>query len=200
MATDAMATSIATTATGLPESTNVTSGQDIADLISRCDRCTDMTNGASYILSYVHLPTLKLEKKRKLGIIVNTVEDNSSVVGHWFALVVYASDTKESTHGTCLYCDGQNNIEINKPKVLQAIKDFCFINNLTYTNLDLRCQMQASQACGFICLFFLGKASLLSLESFVLLRNTMKRNSVRTNENYAIHFVRSHYKLSTMLR
>lgn len=199
MATVPMATSMATTTKTLPESANVTSGQDIADLISRCNRCKELTNDATYILSYMHLSTLKLPKKHKLGIIVNTVEDYSSMVGHWFTLVVYVADTKENANNHCLYCDGLNNIESNKPEVLQAIKNFCLMNNLTYTNLDLRCQMQSSQACGFICLFFLGKASLLSLESFVLLRNTMKRNSVQSNETYAISFVRSHYKSSSML-
>ena len=172
-----------------PEDNNVTTGQDIANLISKCSDCTNITEGGNYITSFMHLPKLKLPIRSKLAIIVNSEKDYSENVGHWFVLVIYANKT-------LILCDGLNETEIKSPSVMQVVKSFCSINGLTYTSLNVRCQLQTSKTCGFICLFFVAKASLLSLRSFILLRNTMTRNSIHTNEEFVIKFVRSHYSKS----
>ena len=168
------------------EHKNVTSGQDILDLISNCDDCKRITNKGNYIISYVHLSNLVPPKRPKIGIIVNTEHDDSSNIGHWFLCYIHANHTM-------VLADGLNQVETKKPDVLKVIKDFCYLNNLVYTSLNIRCQLQSSQTCGYISCFFLAKASLLSLEGFFLLRETMQRNSIHTNESYAIHFVRTHY-------
>ena len=183
----AMATTMAASS---KEKINITTGQDIANLISTCSKCTNITNGGNYITSYIHLKELVVPKQSKVAIVVNSEEDFSENVGHWIVLVVFLGGVS-GRH--LILCDGLNETETKAPKVMQAIRHFCQLNSLTYTNLDLRCQLQTSQTCGFISLFFLAKASIMSLDSFILLRNTMKRNSVHTNEEVAINFVKSHY-------
>ena len=177
---------MATTLPSASEHDNVTSGQDIIDLISNCADCKQITNGGNYVISYIHLPNLVLPKRPKIGIIVNTEHDDSSDIGHWFLCYIHANHTM-------ILADGLNQVESKKPEVLKAVTAFCYLNNLIYTSLDIRCQLESSSTCGYICCFFLAKASLLSLKGLLLLRETMKRNSIHTNEAYAIHFVRKHF-------
>ena len=186
-----LAVTMATTmASSSEETINITTGQDIANLISKCSKCTSITNGGNYITSFTHLKELIIPEWSKVAIVVNTEEDFSLNVGHWIVLTVFLGEVS-GRH--LILCDGLNETETKAPKVMQAIKHFCQLNRLTYTNLNLRCQLQTSQTCGFISLFFLAKASMMSLDSFILLRNTMKRNSVHTNEEVAINFVKLHY-------
>ena len=172
----------------LEEDKNVTSGRDILNLLSKCKKCLAITNNGNYITSYMHLPTLVLPKTpTKLAIIVNSERDYSQNVGHWFVLSIFFSSR------SLIVCDGLHQLGDMESEVVQAIIAFANINGLTYKDLNVKCQVETSKTCGFICLFFVAKTSLLPQNGLTLLHQVLTRNAIHANEEYAIKFVKQHY-------
>ena len=173
----------------------ITSGDFIAKTLKKCKKCFKITDQARMIIPHNKLLSLSLPNIKnfnKFAIIVNS-ETNDSSLGHWFTLVIFR-ETLLNNHFLVL-CDGLNKIFSNHPNIMQNIFSFCKKNQLKFLNLDLRYQLPRSLCCGHLALFIVARATNLSFRGFLIMKKTLQRHSIATNEKYMLNFTTSHFKL-----
>ena len=169
-------------------SNGITTDKQIITLLQSCNRCSKLTGDSSYVLSHTELAHFVLpnSKKKKWGFVVNSQPYGSSSIGHWWTIIIFDN--------FCYIFDGLCQIHKNND-VMKNVRSFCTLNNLKYTNSNLRYQLVNSLNCGWLATYFIAKASLLKHFAFVKLITFLRRFSLKSRENIILKFVFRHYKI-----
>ena len=169
-------------------SNGITTDQQIIALLQSCNRCSKLTGNSSHVLSHTELAHFVLPnlKKKKWGFVVNSQPYGSNSIGHWWTIIIFDK--------FCYVFDGLCQIHKNND-VMKNVRSFCTLNNLKYTNGNLRYQLANSLNCGWLATYFIAKASLLKHFAFVKLITFLRRFSLKSRENIILKFVFRHYKI-----
>lgn len=155
------------------------SGKDIFEILKNCRLCFKITNKGQQIVNFKVLPLLTIQKQRKNAIILHAYN-------HWNLLMIF--------NNHCILIDPLNTVQTSHPDVVHSVITFCKKNSL-YLSL-YRCRTQGdTNVCGFLCLWFLLKASKLSFSGFLKLKKTILSNNISTNERSMVYTVKQHFKL-----
>ena len=167
---------------------NVTTGDDLKRILKSCKKCWLATKYGKNVICHTELISIKITKKNNLPMVfICNTSDELFTIGHWFTIVINRKYKK------VYMCDGLNFAKTQK-NVMKNIHQFCKLNSLQFTNLNVKCQPKNTSSCGLISTFFVAKYTHLSLKSFRQLPKIFKRNSIVSNQSIVLQFVQNHFQ------
>ena len=168
-----------------------TSKDDLIQILQNCQKCFNLTNKGTNIISHDQLITDIVDKtKPKQCFIVNTQNDWTTT-GHWFVLIVYLSNFQRHV----ILADGLSIVKTNQD-VMSNIRLFCRNNGLKLTFIQTRYQRMHSKECGKLALYFVYRLSMYNFHTFMNIHLTMSNTSLKTNELFLLRRVDSHFNVN----
>ena len=166
----------------------ITTSVDLKNIISRCQKCFNITLNGSLIVPLNSLPTLTLPKtnQKKYFVIVHI---SNHRIGHWVAIAIYRNNSK------AILIDPANEIN-NSQASLDCVQAFCELNKLQIVDFATRTQSSHTNVCGQIVTAFLGKMSDFNYNSFLNLKQIMRSYSVEFNEHHLTSYTQQHFNVS----
>ena len=166
---------------------NVTSTDDLKEIIMKCPKCQKLTKNGNLIVSHDQLPSIILKndypRQKKFHIITNFVLEG---LGHWVNLLVVQKKV--------YYFNGLTHLKVN-PDMKKNILKFCKNNGLKFMDLSFPYQRKRSDQCGQLSCFLVYKSHTVDINSLMDFRRMMMQNSVATNEIFMIKKMKKHFKL-----
>lgn len=166
---------------------NVTSTNDLKQIIKKCPKCQKLTKNGDLIISHDQLPSILLKndypRQKKFHIISNFVLRG---LGHWINLLVVQKKL--------YYFNGLTHLKID-PDLKKNILKFCKNNDLKFIDLSFPYQKSRSDRCGQLSCYLVYKSHTVNINSLMDFRKMMMQNSVATNENYMIRKMKKHFRL-----
>ena len=166
------------------------SKNDLINSLSKCQKCYDLTDGGSNIISYKELNHTMLNNVKKRQCYIINTESMNFTPGHWFLLAIYTDSQKR----IAILADGLD-IVASKFNVMTIIKRFCRRNNLTLTTIKTRYQKLNSKKCGLLSLYFVCRVSFFTCHVFLNFDSEMKSNSITSTERLLLKKVKTHFRL-----
>ena len=162
----------------------VTSDLQLRKLLRQCRKCSWYTMNGNLILPYDDIVTAHVPQK-KFTMILNTNKSPDASIGHWLTCHV---DVKT---GIATLHDSLNEIEKFHPNVLQKIKLFCKIRNLTLNILRLKTQESKNVNCGIHSIWFTHKSHDLNSNALLKLKSLFQTYPVSVREQFVMNNVLS---------
>ena len=159
-------------------------------IISKCFKCKRSTNNGNFILSYIHLPYIHLEKyknQKVFNFIINSSKDDTEI-GHWANLIIF-------NNKLLFILDGLDQIK-NNVDIMNCIHSFAANNKLKSYQFNVRYQKKSSKKCGLLACYIVQKSTHISTASFINLRKLLLHNSIITNEKLMLSSMKKHFQLT----
>ena len=172
---------------------NITSADDLRQMLHKCRKCWRMTVNGSMIKSYDELYHVHIKKNiQNCAIIVNTlaisdVSHSPLAVGHWFNILIYNKQF-------AFICDGLNKVR-QMPEVWRAIEVFCINNRLKIHYFTARYQLKNSDLCGYLACYFVSKCHNSTFRALLSLKKLLNNNAIKTNQRYIVTALKRHLSL-----
>ena len=167
----------------------ITSDLQLKKLLHQCKKCSWYTMNGNLIFPYDNIVTAHVPR-RKFTLILNTnnsLASNASL-GHWLTCHV---DVKA---GIAILHDSLNEIEKFHPDVLQKIRLFCRIRNLTLNILRLKTQESKNVNCGMHAIWFTHKSHDFNSNALLKLKALFQAYSINVRERFVMNNVLSVFR------
>ena len=170
-------------------SSDLTNGLDLTRLMSSCSTCLNAVAFGSKIRHHEEIRNFKDSTTigTRSAYFLNS-QSPDQLFGHWILLLKFKH--------TMYLCDGLQYAP-SRSDIMRNIRSFCRLNNYKLIIFPLRYQLKTSSKCGYLSLGIIAKYHTLSFSQFISMISALRRNSIRSNEQFFLRFAKKHFGFDT---